>query len=507
MDSLEHVPKDRDLDLPAADEQSEVIRRAVASVKWSALGNLVPRLISPISTLVLAALLTPVDFGVVAVSTLVIALAQIVVGLGLGAAVVQRQESVSKAATAAFWMSFGLSFALYAGLWLVAPWLADLYRVSTLTPVLRVSALSLLLFALASIPEALLQQRLQFRKLFWVRAVSQIVQAVSSMGLALLGLGVWALVLGPLCAAVVQVVSSWIAARWVPSRAIDGAVLRSLLGFSIWVLVASFQSWLFLYADNALAGYYLGEAGLGLYSLGFSLSQLLPGLIIPALAAVAYPTFAALQKDRQAVGEGLLRLQSVAAVILFPACFGLSAVSQVATGLLYGEKWAGLGLIMQFMAIMPGLSHLWSLNAEAYRAVGRPDIWPKLAAASLLVLLPLLMLAGPHGLLPFVIARSAGHVVYPVLNIVVGGRVLALRPAQQLRAWAVPLACALPMYAVASFMAWFLAPFAGLAGWLKLGGIVAAGVVVYAFLLRRIDAGLWVRSWLAGRQVLARSRI
>lgn len=484
-----------------------IVHRATGSVKWSTLASLVPRAITPVSSLILAALLTPADFGVVAVSILVVELSRIVVGLGLGAAVVQRQESVGRAASAAFWIGFALSVVLYGGLWLAAPKLSDLYHIPVLVAVIRTSALSLILFALTTIPEALLQRDLQFHKLFWVSALSQIAYAITSLGLALLGLGLWALVLGPLCGAAVRTLLSWSAARWLPTLSIDRGILRSLLGFSLWVTVAGFQSWLFLYADNALAGYYLGERSLGVYSLGFNLSQLLPGLIIPALAAVAYPTFSALQRDRQAVGEGLLRLQSLAAVILFPACLGLSAISHAATGLLYGEKWAGLGLVMQFMALMPGLSHLWSLNAEAYRALGRPDVWPKLAAASLLILIPLLVWAGPQGLVTFTLARFGGQLVYPALHILVGGRVLGLGTWQQLKAWVVPLACALPMYAVTTFLAWWWAPFAGLTGWLKLAGIVSTGVVVYALLLRRVDVRLWDQSWLAGRRVFARSAV
>jgi teichuronic acid exporter len=481
-----------------------IVQQAAGSVKWSTLANLLPRFVTPVSSLILAALLTPADFGVVAVSTLVIALAKILVGLGLGAAVVQRQGPVTKPASAAFWLSVGLSGCLYGGLWLAAPALAAVYHIPLLTPVIRTSALFLVLFALTSIPEALLQRNLEFRKLFWVHAMAHLVHAVSSMGMALLGMGVWALVLGPLCGAAVRVVLSWLAARWLPSRAIDGAVLRPLLGFSVWVTVAGFQNWLFLHADNALAGYYLGEAGLGIYSLGFNLSQLLPGLIIPALAAVAYPAFCAMQKDRGEVAEGLLRLQAVAAVILFPACLGLSAISGTATALLYGNKWAGLGLVMQLMAVMPGLSHLWSLNTEAYRALGRPDVWPKLAAASLSLLLPLLVWAGPQGFVPFTLARFGGQLIYPALHIVVTARVLGLPATRQLRAWSVPLACALPMYAVAALLAWYWTPFSGLVGWLKLAGIVACGAVLYAFLLHRMDANLWARAWLAGRQVLAR---
>ena len=487
------------------EEKSRLLKQAASSVKWATLSGLLPRFISPISTIVLAALLTPADFGIVAVSTLVIALAQIIVGLGLGPAVVQRRKLVAEAASVAFWLSLAVAVVLYSVLWITAPWLARIYQIPLVTDVVRVSGISLFFFALASIPAVLLQRDLEFRKLFWVNSLPPVTNVIVSLVLALLGAGVWALVLGPLSGTAIRAVSAWLLSGWRPSRVVKRAVIGPLLGFSVWMMGSSFQSWLFLYADNAIAGYFLGKEGLGIYSLGFNMSNLLPGLVIPALSAVAYPAFCALQGDHQEVGRSLLQLESLAAVVLFPVSFGLSAIAVPAIGLLYGDKWLGLGMVMQLLAIMPGLSHLWSLNADAYRAVGRPDVWAKLSGLTLLILMPLLLLVGPYGLMPFTFARFGAHFVYPLLNVVIGGRVLGVSAKDQMQVLMTPLCCAVAMFVATHLFIRWLMPFEGAIGWSKLLLVIVIAASTYFSLLWTTNRDLWNRILLAGRQVFLRT--
>jgi len=484
------------------EEIGNLIRQAAGSVKWTFLGSLLPRSISPISTLVLAALLSPSDFGTVAVSALVIALAQVVVGLGLGPAVIQRRTMAGEAAAASFWMSLSVAGVLYALLWISAPLLAQTYHIPLVRDVVRVSGISLLLFGAGTIPLALLQRDLKFRKIFWVESVSQVTGVVVSLVLALWGAGVWALVFGPLTAAAVRTLIAWGISDWHPFISVNREVVRSLIGFSFWVMGSGFLSWLFLYADNAIAGYYFGGTGLGVYSLGFNIGNLLPGLVVPALSTVAYPAFCALQCDRLEVGRRLLQLQSLTAALLFPLCFGISAIAVPVFALLYGPKWQGLGEVIQFLAILPGITHLWSLNADAYRAVGRPDLWFKLAGLNLFILMALLLWTGPYGLMPFTIARFGGASLYPLLNMAMGGYLLGISIGDQLRVLAGPFGCATVMYIAAALLLRMLTPFEGFAGWLKLLMVIAAGASVYLVLLRITGRELWDRLMLGARQAL-----
>jgi teichuronic acid exporter len=466
------------------------------------MASLAPRFITPISTMVLAAVLTPSDFGTVAASTLIVAFAQIVVGLGVGQAVVQRRTLVAEAASVAFWMSLLVACVLYGVLWLSAPWLGQAYQIPQLASVIRVSGLSLLLSALGSMPTALLERELEFQRLFWVRSLRQLTYVLVSIALALLGAGVWALVLGPLAGATIETILVWRACGWSPLLSVDWTISSSLLSFSLWVLLAGFQSWLFLYADNALAGFFLGADGLGIYSLGFNISSLLPGLAISPLVAVAYPAFCAMQSDPKDVGRSLLKLRTLTAAMLFPAAWGLSAIAVPTLTLLYGNRWEGLGTVVQLLAVMPGLNPLWSLNTMAYRAVGRPDVGPKLGGIAMLVFIPLLVVAGTHGLMAFTLARFGGAFAMPLLHMLIGSRILGISIKDQLRALAIPFGLATVMFALARLLTNRLMPFEGIGGWLKLFLVIAIAALAYLLLLWKKSPDLWNSLLVAVRQAL-----
>ena len=191
-------------------------------------------------------------------------------------------------------------------------------------------------------------------------------------------------------------------------------------------------------------------------------------------------------------GAGLVPQEGrVVAAALFPVCFGLSAIAVPAVSLVYGTRWEHLGETMRWLAIFPGLIYLWTLNADAYRAVGKPHVWTQVASLNLLVLLPLLALAAPLGLRTFVAARFVGASLYPLVNIVVGGRVLQLSAAEQIGPVVGPLLPALLMYALVTALVAGFSPFEGITGWLKLSALVAAGAGSYIGILSWREPELW----------------
>lgn len=485
------------------DGKARVVDQAARSVKWSLLYNIVPRLVTPISTVILAALLTPEDFGLVAISTFVIALARIVVELGLGKTVIQRQTDVEEAASLGLWVSLAVSGILYLGLWVGAPWLASAYNDANVVGVIRVAALALPLTAVATIPKALLMRDMQFRKLFWVNASFLIIQSVTSLMLALIGMGYWALILGQVIGFAVSSLLAWTMAEWRPILRFRRNLLRPMLGFSVWVMVSGFQSWLFLYSDNAIAGLFLGVKGLGIYSLGFNIAIVIPTFLGAALGDVAYPAFCKLQDVPRDVGHSLAKLQGLASVILFPIALGISAVAPAAVDLLYGDKWEGLGTVIALLVIMPGLTCIWALNENAYQAIGRPDLWPKLAGFTLLALLPVLWIAAPYGLLVFTIVRFAAAWILPLGNVVFGARSLEIGIREQLQGFAQPLVFSAIMYLAVSLMMKQVSPLVGLIGWAKLLSVVAAGAVIYALLIWLGNRKLWNQLRFSARQILS----
>ena len=484
-------------------DQTNLVNQATRSVRWSILYNVAPRLVTPFSTIVLAALLTPADFGLVAISTFIIAFARIIMEMGMSKAVIQRRTHVDEAASINLWLSLFISLILYFALWFASPWISNAYNNDTLRIVIRVATLSLPLTAMATVPKALLQRKMDFRSLFWVNTSFLITQGVASVLLAQFGIGYWALIWGQMIALLISAGLAWIYVRWRPKIFIRWSVLRSTLGFSIWVMFSSFQNWLFQYADNAIAGLFLGVRGLGIYSFGFSISIIIPGFLVASLGDVAYPAFCELQESPKEVGNSLMRLQMLTGVLLFPIAFGVSAIAPSVVDLLYGQKWEGLGTVIGLLVIMPGLSYIWSLNEKAYQAVGRPDVWTKLSGITLLVLLPLLWVVAPYGLLAFTLARFGGAILLPLGNMFFGGRVIGIGVREQMKVFGYPLSISAVMYAFVYCLIIYLGPFDGLIGWTKILGIVVGGAIVYLVLFWRTNQSLWNQLFLSMRRVLA----
>lgn len=473
------------------EQQLDPINQATRSVKWTLSYNLAPRLITPFSTIILAAILTPSDFGLVAISTFIIAFARILTIMGLSKAVIQRRTGVDEAASISLWVSLLIATGLYFLLWLAAPWISSAYGNVYVVGVIRVSSLSLPLFAAASIPKAILIREMEFRNLFWVNSSFLVLQAIASVILALAGMGYWALILGQLFGLLVHTGLAWKMVTWRPTMVMKLSTLVSLLTFSLWVMLSSLQNWMFLYADNAIAGLFLGVQGLGIYSLGFTIATLIPSFLMQSVSDVAYPIFCKIQEDPPKVGENLLKLQRLTGALLFPIAFGFSAIAAPAVDLLYGQKWQGLGMVLALLTIMPGLSYIWSINENAYQAIGRPDLWTKLAGASLIGLIPLLWFAAPYGLLVFTLFRFAGALFLPLGNIFFGAKRLGISIKEQLQSLVSPLLFSLIMFSLVFIMVNQIGPLNGVLGWIKLLTTIATGAGIYLLLIWLAKRELW----------------
>ncbi len=473
------------------DGQAALVDQAVSSVKWAILYNVVPRVVTPFSTMILAALLTPTDFGLVAVATFVTELARIVIELGLGKALIQREGEVKQAASVIFWVNLSTSLIMYFVLWNAAPMIGSAYKSQEIVSIVRVAILALPMTALMATPKALLRRKMQFNRLFWIYSSFLIIQAIIAVVLALMGFGARAVIWGQLIGMMISVVLSWVLVKWRPEIHFNWKILSSMLMFSIWVMISSFQEWAFTYADNAIAGLFLGVQGLGIYALGFNMATVLPGFLVAGLGDVAYATFCRMQNKVGEVASKLTYLQKLTATVLFPIAFGLSAVAPVFIQLLYGEKWTGLGTVISILVIMPGLSSLWTLNASAYQAIGRPDIYTKISGFSLVIMVPLLWIAASHGLLIFTITRFTVAWLVPLGNLLWGSRLLNINIRDQVNAIKSPFLMSGIMYLIVVGLISYFGPFEGLMGWTKFVTVILAGGAVYIIALRVITPDLW----------------
>lgn len=456
---------------------SDLRNHAVKSTKWTALTEIVSRSASPLVMLILARLLTPEDFGIVAVAMIAIGFAQSIKDFGFEKALIQRETKIMESANIVFWSNIITGFFIYLVIFLFAPLIADFFHESNVIDILRVLCLQIILLNFATVHSALLQREFQFKKLFFARLAPAFVPGVVSIPLALIGWGVWAIVWGSLAGTFVQVVLLWQLSRWRPKLSFDVSLARQLSGFGIWVTVEMFLGWLILWVDSIILGHFLGVQELGVYRVGITFLMLAFGIFLNPITFVVYPYFSRLQSNHTELKSSFLKVNQLIVAFALPIGIILALTAHPVSSFVFGQKWQGIEIVILILGLREVLAWFVGINNSVYRAVGKPDVSVKLLTVNIIYRVPVYILAAPHGLLVFCLARLGVTIVGMHLHFFVVNRLFQL-PFTYLKSCVKsPLIASFVMGVLLYGMVNLFDPFEGWQGWLKLiVAIVSAGI-------------------------------
>lgn len=454
------------------------------ALKWSLLGELSSRLITPIVFLVLARLLTPEDFGVAAAAALVISFSQAIVDAGLGKALVQRQSRVHECANTAFWGNLTIGVAVMILLIAAAPVIAGFFGDERIIDVTRVLALQVPLAALCTVPTALLQRDLAFSKLFWVRLLTAGLPALVSVPMALNGLGYWALVAGALASQALQAIVLWRSSFWRPYFGFDRRLARELVNFGRWALLSGLLAWFYVWMDSLIVARYLGAHEMGLYRTGNMVVIMIFGLVFAPMLPVLYSLLSRLGNDPSAVGRALGEVAAAMVVVSLPIAALVVLMSPGFEVLVFGKNWAGLAPILALLAASQGLAWLVGANGEAYRAIGRPELETWAMGLSTVVYLVAYLISIHHGLYAFVATRAALVLVGISIQVAIARRALGLGPVTWTHALLKPA-----LFALLAFTLARACEFGKMESWQNLIGQAVVLVVTYTALVAMFDRG------------------
>jgi PST family polysaccharide transporter len=405
-----------------------VTGKAIGSLKWSALMEVVSRTAQPIIFVILARLLTPNDFGVVATAMIAISFSQMFWDAGLSKALIQTKEAPEDAAHVVFWTNLVLGLLIYLLLFTLAPAIATFFKSPASGPVLRVLGIQIVIASLSSVQQALFVRDLDFRGLFWIKLLTAFIPGFFSIPLALYGYGVWALVAGMLVGQAANLLLLWKKSIWRPQFTYNLVLARSLFKFGIWVLLESFGAWLIVWGDNVIVGRFLGVHDLGVYRTGWMLVTIIFGLVLNPFLPVLYPTFSRMQNDLPGLKNTFHKINRIVFAIALPMGAGLLFIGPEVATLLFGEKWHGLGFVLGVLGLMNSIAWLVGVNAELYRAMGRPDMNTKLMYFQLLYYLPAYYFAAQYGFETFTITRLSVAVLATPLHIYLCVKLLGVSP-------------------------------------------------------------------------------
>ena len=427
------------------------------SLKWAFVMNWGQRGIATAFTFVLAALLGPTDFGLVAMALAFVALIQVVLEQGISTAIIQRDELDDEHLDSAFWLNLGWCLLLAAVTAGLSGWWAAANDAPDLRNVLLALSGLLLIWGLMIVQMSLLQRETRFRELAVSWNVGALVGGVLGVVLAVLGAGVWAFVAQQLAMDFVALVLMWVAAKWRPHARFSWPHARELVGFSANVFVANLGGFVTRRADTLLMGLFFGPTAVGLYRLADRIVDLVLEFTMRPVGLIALPHFSRLQNDPEGLRESVQKCLRATLVIAMPALLVVAATSDYVLALL-GDEWLPAADVLSLLCVVGIVKGLVFFTGPLLFAVARPllraaVLWVLGALSAATVVLVGLWLSG-SSLDDQIFGMAASRVLLCLvailpINLVLLARFGGLRVRSLLPALPGPLGAGLAAFAVA----------------------------------------------------------
>lgn len=398
------------------------------ALKWSFLSELAAKAVQPIVFIVLARLLTPEDFGVMSAALLVLAFSQIFWEAGMGAALIQRRTDIEDAANAAFVVNIALGLGIATLIIISAERVAEVvFHDGRVAAVLQCMALQVLLGSVSSVHTALLQRNMGFKKLFWVRFATVGLAGIVSIALAWSGMSYWALVVGTLVGQTGQVGMLWRMSHWRPAWHFNMQVAREMLQFGAWLVIEGLLGWFYIWADSLMVGSALGIATLGVYHTGNTFVLLAFAVLMAPLQPVLFSAFSRMQ-DQTLIAKSLLKVQRIQFMLALPIGIGLFLLQSEIKNIVFHNSWPGIEKVIGILGLMHGASWLMGSNAQAFKAIGRPDVFTKIMAIGLCYYIPIYAYSLTLGMEVFLWVRLLLFAVSQPLHFIALSKVLGIQP-------------------------------------------------------------------------------
>ena len=348
--------------------------QVLAGLFWTGGMRLLSQILTWAVTIVVIRLLSPGDYGLLAMATIFVGFLALVAEAGLGSALVQAPELDDLTLRRIFGAVILIDFALFALQFAAAPAIAHFFDEEHLVAIIRVLALQFLLMIFGVIPTSLLARKLDFRRQSMVGMASAVVGSLSTLGMAIAGYGVWALVFGSLVTQLFNTVAINAVLpflRW-PDFSLKG--MRGLLVFGGQVTAARIMWFFYSQADIFIVGKLLGKELLGFYSISMHLGSLPVQKISSVINQVAYPAFAQTQHRPDAVRAYMLKSIRLMSFFAFPVLWGVSSISQEIVAVLLGPKWQAAVVPLQLLPLVMPITMFSTFLNTAFQGVGRSSV-------------------------------------------------------------------------------------------------------------------------------------
>lgn len=440
---------------------------------WTLFTAISARLVQFATTLLLARLLVPEDFGVVAVAMVIINSLALLRDMGVSQALIQRQEDIEEAADSAFVLLPLTGTALSALIMVLAPAIGDFFDIPQSVAIIRVLAIGLVISSFGLVPSTLLQKDLRFKRRFIPEIAPIGGYCLVATVTAFSGWGAWSLVAGELTRNIMLATAIWPFSTWRPKLRFNWVVAKSLLTYGWHIMTAGVAIFLFTTIDNLGVAKALGTEQLGFYVLAFTIGTMPATQMAHAFSLVLFPAFSRIQGDKVALCQALTRTISYNTALTAPIALATLSLGPVMLTTFYGDKWSGAVVALQILSIYGFFRAAAVSSGEILKSIGAPNLLARVTYVQLLLvvalLYPTVVYGGINGvavLFTMVIALCALGVMY------IACRAIGCSYLKALSGTLMPLS----MAGVSALLAWLIASV--LMGGSSLAALMA-GTVAY----------------------------
>lgn len=408
-------------------------KKVLSSLFWKLLERGGTQGVHFIVLIILARLLMPEDYGLLALVTILISLANVFIQSGFNTALIQKKEVDETDFSSVFYLSIGIAFLLYVVLFFVAPFISSFFLESQLTLIIRVFSLILVFGAINSVQGAIISRSMQFKKLFFSSLVSIIVSGIVGVIMAYMNFGVWSLVVQQLTNEIVITITLWRSIRWKPNLLFSFERMKLLFSFGWKLLLADLIDRFYMNFRSILIGKIFSPIMLGYYSKGKEFPSFLVTNINGSIQSVMLPVLSSQQDNKKRIKEMVRRSIVTSSFIVFPMMVGLAVVSTSLVKILLTEKWMPSVPFLQIYCMSYALWPINTANLQAINALGHSDIFLKLEIIKKVIGISILGVTTFYGIYAITLGSLLSGVVSTFINAYPNKRLLDYKYSEQFR--------------------------------------------------------------------------